>query len=273
VNDDPSRDLARLRRRYERERRARQDAETIAERATSRLYEADRLKSAFVTNASHELRTPLTAVLGFAETLETRWDEFDEEQRRQFVGLIHTNARTLGELIEHLLDFTRVDRTVELTPQSIDLAEYVTWAVAQVESTVAGHSVVLHADRGSRAHADPVAVHRILVNLLDNAAKYAPGGTTITIRAGVEQGVAVLEVLDEGAPIPAVERERIFERFYRADSETTLRTRGLGIGLAVVRSLAEAMGGSVEVRDGPSGGNRFVVTLPPAPPREETAPS
>jgi signal transduction histidine kinase len=112
------------------------------------------------------------------------------------------------------------------------------------------------------AVADPSAVERIVVNLLSNAAKYSPPGTTVEVAVSRLATKAVLEVTDRGPGIPPEERERIFDRFYRVDNPTTRSKRGIGIGLALVLELVELLAGSVRVGDAPGGGTRFTVEFP-----------
>ena len=111
------------------------------------------------------------------------------------------------------------------------------------------------------ARVDAVAIRRVLANLLDNAVKYSPAGSEITVTVSADDPVVSLAVMDEGPGIPAEERERVFESFYRGESPLQLRTRGLGIGLAVVQALTQVMGGSVQAEDSSTGGARLVVRL------------
>jgi signal transduction histidine kinase len=115
---------------------------------------------------------------------------------------------------------------------------------------------------GVIAAADPAATERILANLLSNAAKYAPVDTPIVVTLGQEDGMAVLCVSDRGPGIPPAERERIFDLFYRVDNEAARATRGVGIGLALVRQLVGLLHGTVSADEAPGGGARFRVTVP-----------
>lgn len=260
-------ELIRLRRRLERERKARLEAEIIAERATARLFELDRLKSMFVSNVSHELRTPLTSVLGFTELLCTRWDGLPDAQKREFLGLTRQNALALQHLIERLLDFSRTrDDQVDVAPVRGDVAAQVGEVIERIRPTITSHRVLVDCLEPVVAHADETALRRIVTNLVDNAVKYSPEGSTISVAVRAVDGSAVLEVGNEGSGIPAAERARIFDRFYRGEDNVTLRTRGLGIGLAVVKNLTEAMGGTVSVECPATGGTVFRVALPATAP-------
>src|SRR5207237_1444385 len=115
------------------------------------------------------------------------------------------------------------------------------------------------------AWADPVAIERILANLVSNAAKYSPAGSTVTITCAPAGPAARLVVADQGPGIPTEERRRIFARFYRLDTPESVRTRGAGIGLAILRDFADRSGATVTVDDAPGGGARFTVDFPTEP--------
>lgn len=258
-------ELDRVERRLDREREIRLEAEAIAERATARLYQSDRLKSAFLETVSHELRTPLVAIIGFADVLNEGWDTLDDARRRDFVERIRRNGAVLQTMVEQLLDFTRLDRDgFRPALTQISLAELVPKIVDQLAVVLVGHRARLQVGLDVIAIADPGAVAHILTNLITNAAAYSPEGTTVTIGATSRDGWAVLQVADEGPGVPADERPLIFERFYRGHHAAVLRTHGSGIGLALVKELADQMGGGVTVGEAKGGGAIFSVRLPTA---------
>jgi two-component system OmpR family sensor kinase len=256
-----------LRTRLARERLARREAEAIAEQATRRLYESDQLKSRFVAHVSHELRTPLAAVVGFADILSRDWDDLSPDRRREVVDTIARNAAQLRDLIENLLDFSRVSQeglaatmAGDVACEPTEVSSLVLKALVDLAPTLENHRVSTIVEPEVIASVDPDALLRLLANLLDNAVKYSPVGSQITVTLDAGRDTVVLAVADEGPGIPADERGQVFESFYRSDSPERLRTRGLGIGLSVVRSLAEAMYGSVYVDDVATG-TRLVVRL------------
>jgi signal transduction histidine kinase len=264
TEDDALRaELDRVARRLERERETRLEAEEIAERATRRLYESDRLKTNLVETLSHELRTPLASITGFSDLLTRSWDTLDDTQRLDFLERIRRNGAVLQTLVEQLLDFTRLDRDrFKPITTRVSLSELVPETIEQLESMLEAHSIRLDIAPRVDASADALAVTRILTNLLTNATKFSPEGTTVTIRVTTHDQWAVLEVADEGPGVAAEERPLIFERFYRGRSEAALRIHGTGLGLALVKELAEHMGGQVSVGDGERGGACFSVHLP-----------
>lgn len=262
-NGGSSDESERLRRRYERERRIRLEAEAIAEKATARLYETDRLKTTFLRTISHELRTPLTAITGFSDMAVRHWDALDDARRLDFLERIRRNSTVLRTLIEEILDLTRLDRDDAIPARSpVSLSELVTEVVGDLAVVLGKHTVRLDLDPDVTAAADPLSLSRVVSNLLVNAARYASEGTTVEVAVFARDQWAVCVVADEGPGVSPAERPLVFERFYRGDLDAVLRTHGTGIGLAVVKELTERMGGRVELDDAQGGGARFSVYLP-----------
>ncbi|GAC1477865.1 MAG: hypothetical protein NVS1B12_13670 [Acidimicrobiales bacterium] len=227
------------------------------------LRDLDRLKTTFLGSVSHDLRTTVTAIEGFATLLATHGETFAEEQRTDFLQRIERNARSLGVLVEDLLDFARLERAgVSVTLQPVDLSELVPNVVDQMYSILGDRPLAVSVAPAVVARADPGAMERILINLLSNAAKYTPAGSAVTVSLERDGADAALCVSDRGAGIPPAERLRIFERFYRIDNEDANQVRGVGIGLALVRQLVDLQRGTVAVDDAPGGGARFRVTVP-----------
>src|SRR5687768_5687647 len=221
-DDDP--ETERLRARYERERRIRREAEAIAEQATARLYEADRLKTAFLKTISHELRTPLTAVTGFSEVLARQWAVLDEGQRFDYLERIRRNGMILRARIEEILDLTRLDQAgATCPPGPVPLTELVLETLEELAVVLGDRPLRLELEPGVWALAEETAVKRILVNLLVNAVRYTPDRTAMDVVVRAREGEAVLVVADEGPGIPAGERAAVFERFYRGSHDAVLR--------------------------------------------------
>jgi signal transduction histidine kinase len=233
--------------------------------AVRRLRDLDGLKTVFLSTASHELRTPATAIGGFASLLSGSWDRFDDAQRREFAARIAANARALGEVVQDLLDFSLLDRgRVHLTIHPVDLGSIARSVVDRLGPALPEHEVVCRIDDVPPIAGDTNAIERIATNLLTNAAKFSPGGSTVTVEVVPAGDGAALLVSDEGTGVPVEEREQVFTRFYRGSGDAVVRTRGVGIGLSVVAELAERMAGHVSIDDAPGGGARFAVRFPPA---------
>jgi len=224
---------------------------------------ADR-KSDFVAAVTHELRTPLTGIKMYADMLKAGWVK-DESTRDEYVGFMAAETDRLARLVNRVLDFARTDRgRAEVEP--VDLAAPVREVVRDFGPYIREKGFVLsvrhETKRAATANSD--GVKQILLNLLENAVKYAAGAKEKTIGVVVaDAGDRIaLSVIDHGPGVPEAERDRIFTDFYRPGEELTRETPGAGLGLALVRRLAESMGGMAEVRETPGGGATFRVTLP-----------
>jgi signal transduction histidine kinase len=230
-----------------------------------RMRSVDELKTIFLATASHELRTPVTAIVGFSSLLLDSWENMDLVEGRQFLERVMSNARGLETLIEQLLDFSRLDRGVHPVANAVlDLAETTGRILHDHPDLVSGHELRCELVPGSRLWGSASALERIVSNLVGNAAKYSPAGTTITVGVHAQDEQVSLVVDDEGAGVPEADRERVFSRFFRGGGDAVASTRGAGIGLAIVAEYSSAMSGSVKVTEAPSGGARFTVTFPAA---------
>jgi signal transduction histidine kinase len=226
----------------------------------------EKVRRDFVANVSHELRTPLTIIRGFAETLEG--DDLPDDKRREFAGLIRSNAGRLQRLVDDLLDLSRIESGGWTpSPVQLDTSAVVREAVAQYEEAVRRKGLTLTtniAENAGRIHADATALRQILSNLLDNALRYTSiGGITIFVTR--DAGAVSLSVHDTGSGIPAEHIPRIFERFYRADAGRARDDGGTGLGLAIVKHLAEAHGGNVSATSNVGSGTTVTVTFPDQP--------
>lgn len=234
--------------------------------SAARLRDLDALKNAFLGTVSHELRTSMTAIMGFGELLSDSWDMLDEERRREMAGRIRRSAGSLRHLVDDLLDFARLEQErLRVQPRDIDLASIVRQTVEGLSPLLGNHELDLQVSDSVPAWADPIAVERILANLVSNAAKYSPAGTKVTVSVRSTPGAARLVVSDEGPGIPPDERRRIFARFYRLSTPESVRSRGAGIGLAILRDFADRSSAHVEVDDAPGGGARFTIDFPTEP--------
>jgi two-component system sensor histidine kinase KdpD len=233
-----------------------------------RTIETDRLRSALLTSISHDLKTPLAAVLGAASTLRSLSNVLDEQAKTDLVATIIDESERLNRFIANLLDMTKLESGA-VAPNSAlhDLGEVVGSALERASKILAQHRIEVELAKDlPMVEIDPVLFEQVLFNVLDNAAKYAPPGTTIRIQSWREPDFVGLQVLDEGDGIPAGDLEHIFDKFYRARKIDHVRA-GTGLGLAISRGFVEAMHGTI------SGANRtdrtgaaFTIRLPiPAP--------
>lgn len=238
--------------------------------ALGRLRDLDALKTVFLGTASHELRTPVTAISGFAALLAGSWDRFDEVERRDFATRIASNARALAAVVQDLLDFSLLDRgMLEVALEPLELGPVVASVVDRLEPLFDEHDIRCATVRTDPVAADRNSVERVTTNLLANAVKFSPPGSTVLVSVEPAAGGAALVVADEGPGVPTDERERVFTRFYRGSGDAVVQTRGVGIGLSVVAELVTRMQGEVSVDDAPGGGARFTVRLVAAHPLAE----
>jgi PAS domain S-box-containing protein len=226
-----------------------------------RLRELDVLKDEFLSVVSHELRTPLTAIGGFAQLLLAQADKIDAERRADMLQRIARNAHEMDRLVGQLLDLSRLDAgQVDVQPEPLGLLDAVQACLAAMGDAVAGRVAVDVAD-DLVVLADGHALDRVLTNLVTNAAKFSPAGSTIAVSGSRDGGFAVVSVLDQGTGIPEDEREKVFDRFYQLDGERGPRN-GTGIGLSIVRRYVDLLGGQVWVASAPDAGADFRFTLP-----------
>ena len=227
--------------------------------AVARLTELDDLKNTFVATVSHELRTPLTTIIGFGSVLD---HHVDDPEAKEYLAIIQRESSHLENMISNLLAISNIEAgALELRRDEVDVGAVVSEAVELIGRLDPDRPFLLEAEQPvivGRADAD--RLRQVFTNLLQNAAKYSPPRTPVTITVESDGSDARVSVTDRGAGIPEDQRESIFERFQRADDQGV---QGTGIGLYLVRELVEGHGGRVWVETGPEGvGSRFVVVLP-----------
>ena len=236
-------------------------------RAFQRQLRLAEMTSNFVSSVSHELRSPLASVRLMAESLDQGRITEGEKQKGYF-RLIVQECRRLSSLVENVLDFSRIHqgrKRYEFEP--IDLVALVRQTVALMVPLADERQVSLILEDSPPVSADlqpcwdGQAMQQALVNLIDNAIKHAPAGTEVKIGIALREAAAEpmirITVEDAGQGIPVEEQERIFEPFYRLGSELRRETRGIGIGLSIVKHVAEAHGGRVLVHSASGQGSRF----------------
>ena len=210
------------------------------------LTETDRLRQALLTSISHDLRTPLASVLGAASTLRDLDGALDPASKTELLATVIDEAERLNRFIANLLDMTRLEAGA-VTPNFAehDVGEIVDSALRRAGKILDAHHVVVEtAPDLPVLDLDAVLFEQALFNLLDNAAKYAPAGSTVRIQTWQDRGQIHLQVLDEGDGLPPADVERIFDKFYRARKGDRVRA-GTGLGLAIARGFVEAMRGTV----------------------------
>lgn len=232
------------------------EQETVAE-----LRELDRLKTDFAAAASHELRTPLTSIRGYAEMLKDRASSVDPGTRDAVEAIVRQTAH-LQRLVGNLLREAQLEHgDPEITPEPTSVAG----VLDEVRNAFPGavDRIVLQVERDVPSLAlDPVALHEIVANLVDNALKYSTPGAPVVVDARIVDDSLTIRVRDEGAGISSGDLPRIFDRFTQVDQSSTRTHGGVGLGLHLVRELTRRFGGDVAVDSVVDRGTTFTVTIP-----------
>jgi len=228
---------------------------------TRRLEEVAQMKSDFVSTVSHELRTPLTSIIGSLDTVNRPELQPTQAAAQHLLSTARRQAGRLQRLIDDLLVVSRIDRgAIPVHLEAISLRQ----AFDEVNRVVSIEPTFVVDPEGLAVEADRDHLSRILINLVENAAKYAVG-SPVELFAWERGSKALIVVVDHGPGIPDHERDRVFERFTQVDQSDTRSKGGTGLGLSIVKSLTEVMRGSVRVEETEGGGATFVVELPLAP--------
>src|SRR5580704_2320795 len=229
------------------------------------LRRLENIRREFVSNVSHELKTPLTAIQAYAETLlDGALDE--PEHRTKFVERIGEQAGRLHALIQDLLRLAQIESgdnvfDVRAVPVKPVVRECIDEHLAVAESK--SQRLVTQAPAADvNVMADEEGLHTILGNLIDNAVKYTQDGGTISVRWRIDDGMARIDVQDNGPGIPPEHQSRIFERFYRVDRARSRDVGGTGLGLSIVKHLVQEFDGSIGISSEPGSGTTFTVRLP-----------
>ena len=226
---------------------------------------ANRLKSEFLASMSHELRTPLHTIIGFAELLQEGHEGALNESQKRFVNHIHRDSEHLLELINDVLDLSKVEAgQLTLKREIYPLIRSVGEALDAIRPGAAAKGIMIdeRGERDSLVDADPLRVKEMLYNLLSNAVKFTPEGGKVWIETAEEAGFVRVTVGDTGIGIPAEEQENIFDKFYQVGNTTRGVREGTGLGLSITKELVQMHGGWVEVESTPGQGSRFIFTLP-----------
>lgn len=215
----------------------------------------EELRSSLLSAVSHDLRTPLAVITGAATTLRDDSERLSADARAELLNSIVDDAKRLERILGNLLQLTRVESGLVPTREWIPVEELVGAALTRLEEAIGDREIVLDVPSDLLIPVDPILFEQVLINLLDNALKH--GAPPIELHARRRGAMIELDVQDRGSGVPAGSEKRLFEKFVRASSAP-----GAGLGLAVVRSIVEAHGGTIAVSGAPGGGARFRIELP-----------
>ncbi len=234
----------------------------------TRLRKLENIRRDFVSNVSHELRTPTTSIKGFVETL-LDGAYTDPENSRRFLKIIANQAERLNAIIEDLLTLSRMENSEEsgdMKLSSCRLEDMVSSALQICNIKADEKKINIHLeiaeDSKVNINANSILFEQAIINLVDNAIKYSPEGSSVTVKTEKQDGNILIKVIDNGSGIPAEHLDRIFERFYRVDKARSRRMGGTGLGLAIVKHIINAHGGKINVESEVERGSTFTVTLP-----------
>jgi two-component system, OmpR family, sensor kinase len=217
----------------------------------------------FVADASHELRTPLTSILANLELLEASLRSARHGEDAAMVDSALRSSRRMSRLVADLLLLARADAGRSGAHRRCDLAEIAGDAAEEASPLLTERDLLTDVEGPVWVEGNPDELHRMILNLLDNASRHTPPGSTVELRLEAENQEAVIEVSDDGPGIPRGLRPHIFDRFARGSADTRAST-GTGLGLAIVRAVATSHGGSAEATESPSGGASFLIRVPRA---------
>ena len=231
------------------------------------LQRLDARTQDFVSTVSHELRTPMTVVTGLGTTLRRRWDDLEPDRRADLLRRIHSNADRLADMVHSLLDTSALERgQLRVVAEPTQVAAIVDNVRTRLAPLFETHDVHADVDPDLWVQADPGLLAHVVENLLGNAARHTPPGTTVTVRARRAEDDVEVEVADDGPGIAAEDLPHVLERFFRAGAATTRTPGGLGLGLALSQEILAAHGRAMVVASDPGEGARFSFRLAAAPP-------
>ena len=239
----------------------------VEEESRHEAERANEIKTEFLAMISHELRTPLTSIIGFTTTLLAEDVAWKPDEQRDFIQTIQQEANRLQELIDHLLDLSRLEAgMLPIVQETHSLPEIIEDALPQFNSLTAGQILTMHLpDDLPPVLVDAKRIAQVLVNLVRNASSYALQGTEISISASVRGGFVQINVNDQGPGIPAAEHKRVFKAFQRGENAENSSARGAGLGLAICKGLVEAHGGRIWIRKKNTPGTTISFTIPVVP--------
>ena len=224
----------------------------------------DKMRADFVANASHELKTPITAIRGFAETL-IEDETIEHGMRQRFIRKIHGQSIRLSDLVSDLLALSRLESNDTAFNTQVDLQQIVQRVCANLQAVAQSHKIVLELeviDGPMMLLGDDNALGQMATNLIDNAIKYTTEMGTVRVTIKAEEGMAVLNVKDNGLGIDETDQERIFERFYRVDKARSQSLGGTGLGLAIVKHIVQNHKGRLQLKSKLNHGSTFTVKIP-----------
>ena len=215
----------------------------------------------FIATVSHELRTPLTSIRGFAQTMLASWDRLDDKSKKKFLGIIEQQSNRLINLVENILSVTKLPNE-SLILKNIPINSSITPVIQIVQQQYKHHNFITLFDKSNPSvTVDLEKFQQIMINLIENAAKYSDEGSTVKIITSHTDKNVSVKIQDEGIGISDEDKEKIFGKFSRIDNPLTRKIQGSGLGLFITKTLADKMHGEIVVRSLDKG-SEFEVIFP-----------
>jgi signal transduction histidine kinase len=227
-----------------------------------KLREIDNTKSEFVSMLAHELKGPMTTLIGFSHVLKEQWDEISDEKRHNILEILSKEMDRLARLVSDLLDLSRIEAgTLRYEMRAVDLGELVNGTL-EIHTSLSRH----HAfdcripDDLPHVWADPDRLRQVLINLMTNATRYSPEGSTVTVTAAQGGDEVAVSIKDEGIGIAPEDSNRVFDKFSAIEKPSWVQ-KGTGLGLYITKGIVDAHGGTLEVESEPGKGTTFTFAL------------
>ena len=239
----------------------------------SRERELDQIKSEFISTAAHELRTPMSVIMGYIELLmdKSQFGSFTVEKQQEFLGAAYRKGKALSQTVDDLFDISRMEAGLPLPidRQECDLNKVLSTVVNHFQRHTGKHSFKMDIDGQATVLADGNKMTQVFENLISNAIKYSPDGGEVEVRSALKNNHLRIDIEDQGSGMSAEECERIFDKFYRADSAKNTAT-GLGLGMSIVKAIVEGHDGRIWVESTQGKGTCVALEIPCSPDHAET---
>lgn len=237
----------------------------------TRQKRLERIRKEFVANVSHELRTPLAVIKGYIETLVDGHEDMEIEDRSRFLATVQRHTDRLNSLLEDLLTLSRLESVNPgLERESIELRPLIQTILDDYHGRPGADKHRIESDLDpaiEKLLVDPLKLTQVFNNLIDNALKYTPEGSRVSVKAHLRKDEVEIRVADNGPGIPAADLPHIFERFYRVEKGRSREKGGTGLGLSIVKHIVQLHGGRVQAESQTGQGTTFILSLPTSPPR------
>ncbi|HAM39489.1 MAG: hypothetical protein A2474_01865 [Elusimicrobia bacterium RIFOXYC2_FULL_34_12] len=238
--------------------------EEVLGKENIRLKALNDIKSEFISVVAHDLRTPLTSIIGFADTLSNKKIKLTEDKKEIFLGYIKEESNRLGRLISDFLDIhTMEEGKLEFDFKKVNIGVLINNTLRMHSINTKGIRLVFEFEQDlPELSLDKDRIRQVLQNLIENAIKYSPQNSVVTVTAKKNLNEVQIKVIDQGPCVPKDEREKVFQKFYRSESDVLRKKRGTGLGLSIVKMVIEKHGGKIWVEDNFPFGCCFVFNLP-----------